>query len=51
MKPTLKIKKSITIQLPTEISQLLPLSGFILGKLYSPPEASSSPLLSKNWRS
>jgi len=45
MKPTLKIKKSITIQLPTEISQLLPLSGFILGKLYSPPEASSSPLL------
>ncbi len=33
MKPTLKIKKSITIQLPTEISQ----SGFILGKLYSPP--------------
>ena len=32
-----KNKKSITIQLPTEISQLLPQSGFILGKLYSPP--------------
>ena len=33
----MKNKKSITIQLPTEITQLLPDNGFILGKEYLAP--------------
>ena len=36
-----KNKKSITIHLPTEIIQLLPNNGFLLGKLYSGPVLSN----------
>ena len=53
-----KNKKIITIPLPTEIIQLLPNNGFLLGKLYSGPVLSNKFPLSyaeilwqKFWRS